>query len=81
VVALIRSGATQREAGLAIGVSQPIVQQALALDAWLRAEGRTDPYAPLRAPPTGRKYHQCRHPSFRFRPLDGFPRWPATPAG
>lgn len=76
-VATLRSqGLKQRDIAKGLGLTQPIVQQALALDEMMQVRGLTDPYEILTAPPTGPKYKMHLHPRFRFEPLEGFPAFP-----
>jgi hypothetical protein len=75
VRALKEQKLTEREIARRLGLTQPIVQQALKLDRMMVAAGLTDPYVPLKAPPEGRKYRQHLHPQYAFRPRDGFPAW------
>ncbi len=44
VVALRQQGCTEREAARRLGITQPAVQRAMALDRMMRARGLTDPY-------------------------------------
>ena len=71
---------TQRQIAAELGIDQPTVQRALALDRLLAKLGRTDPYVPLIEPPEDyarmRRHH---HPRYRYTPLPGFPTEHAAP--
>ncbi len=70
VVGLIEKGTFQREAGAALGITQPAVQNALKLHAAMQAAGVADPYRPLAGPPNDyKKLRRHLHPRYRFTPL------------
>ena len=70
---------TEREIGARLGITQPAVQYAKALQRRLDEAGRSDPYVPLREPPADyAKLRRYKHKRFVQEPLAGFPReWPS----
>jgi hypothetical protein len=70
-------GLTEREVAARLGITQPAVQDAMALHRLMDARGVTDPYELVTTPPADDKKY-CRHRSkrYRFEPLSGFPAWP-----
>jgi DNA invertase Pin-like site-specific DNA recombinase len=70
VMAMTAAGATQRDIGRALGITQPAVQRAAALHRGMEALGVADPYLPLTEPPDDyRRLRRYRHPRYRFEPI------------
>ena len=71
---------TERQIAVRLGITQPAVQYAKALQRELDAAGRTDAYVPVTVPiDDNPKLRRHKHPRFRFAPSPGFPRaWPTT---
>lgn len=68
---------TEREIAKRLGITQPAVQRAKALQRLLDELKRTDPYAPVREPSESGKLRRHRHGRYQFEPLEGFPHsWP-----
>jgi hypothetical protein len=67
-------GLKQREIAGELGITQPAVQDAMALARCMEELGIDDPYVPLAEPPDD--YNRLRmhlHPRYRFEPLDAPP--------
>jgi hypothetical protein len=72
VVALRAAGLTERQVAERLGITQPAVQRAAALDRRMRQRVLTDPYEPIQEPPgDSNKLRRHRHPRYRFVPLGG----------
>jgi hypothetical protein len=72
VVALRRAGRKEREVAKELGITQPAVQKAAALQRKMDELGITDPYVPVTEPPAdGSKLSRHKHKRYRFEPLDG----------
>lgn len=74
VIELRVAGLTEREVAVELGIMQPAVQHAAALNRAMQKAGITDPYQPLTTPPNGDgKLRRHIHPRYEFRPLPGYP--------
>ena len=72
VIALRTAGFSQRQVANRLGLTQPAVQNAIALDQRMKELGLTDPYIPVFEPPADcKKLRRHRHPRYRFEPLNG----------
>lgn len=70
VMALRAAGLTQRQVADHLGLTQPAVQNAIALDRRMKELGLIDPYVPVLEPPSDyTKLRRHRHPRYRFEPL------------
>jgi DNA invertase Pin-like site-specific DNA recombinase len=75
VVALRAAGWEQRAIGKKLRITQPAVQNALALQRKMDQLGIEDPYVRVLSPPEDyKKLRMHKHPRYRFTPLDGFPQ-------
>jgi len=71
-VRLTTQGLDQREVAGRLGVTQPAVTNALALDRKMRDQGLATPYARVLEPPADYpKLRRHRNPKYRFEPLAG----------
>lgn len=78
VVARRAKGESERHVATALGITQPAVQKASALDRVMKRLRLNDPYVPLIEPPRTNcaKLHRHLHPRYRFEPLpDYHPEW------
>jgi len=67
---MVAGGTTQRDVGKARGVSQPIIQHALALHRLIEERGLPDAYLQIREPNMdGSKFRRHLHRRYRFDPL------------
>jgi len=74
VVALRAAGWEQRVIGKELGITQPAVQNALALQREMDRLGIIDPYLRVLSPPEDyKKLRMHKHLRYRFTPLDGLP--------
>jgi site-specific DNA recombinase len=74
VLALKAEGLTEREIATRLGITQPAVQNAMALSRDMDRLGLADPYVPLTQPPDdGGKLCRHRHPRYHFQPLTDRP--------
>ena len=72
-VRLSADGMTQRDIAKALGVTQPAVSNALALDRLMRERGLDTPYLLQSEPPTDfPKLRRHQNPSDHFEPLEGY---------
>jgi DNA invertase Pin-like site-specific DNA recombinase len=72
-VRLHRQGMTQREIAKALGVTQPAVSKALALDGLMRERGLDEPYERLTGPPADYvKLRRSKNAKYRFEALEGY---------
>jgi len=70
VVAMRAAKLKEREIASRLGVTQPAVQYAAALQRRMDALGLTDPYVRLTEPSTTGHVRRHNHPRYRFDPLD-----------
>src|SRR5262249_42074814 len=71
VMQLRALGRTERQIAAELGITQPAVQRAAALDRRMKALGILDPYQPLQSPPEDYpKLRRHRHPRYRFERQD-----------
>jgi hypothetical protein len=76
-VRLAAAGLQQREVARRLGVTQPAVTAALALDRMMRDRGLNTPYTVVFEPPGDYpKLRRHPNPKFRFEPLRGYERPP-----
>lgn len=69
VVKLIGQGIYQREAGQAVGITQPAVQKALKLHKLMVEAKISDPYLAVTEPPDDyQKLRRHKHPRYQFQP-------------
>ncbi len=69
VVKLIGQGIYQRQAGQAVGITQPAVQNALKLHKLMVEANISDPYVAVTAPPDDyQKLRRHKHPRYQFQP-------------
>lgn len=79
VMALRAAGLTQRQVADHLGLTQPAVQNAIALGRRMKELGLTDPYVPVLEPPSDyTKLRRHRHPRYRFEPLTDESTTPPT---
>lgn len=72
VLRLKGEGLTERQIAAKLGITQPAVQNAMALHRTMQKMGITDPYIQLTEPPkNGSKLKRHLNPRYRFEPLDG----------
>ncbi len=72
VVRLRNAGEKERVIAKQLGITQPAVQNAAALQRLMDTLGITDPYVELTEPPSdSRKLRRHKHKRYRFEPLDG----------
>jgi hypothetical protein len=63
----------QRGIAKRLGVTQPAVGEALALDRMMRERGLISPYVPLASPPEDyKKLRRHKNPKYRFEPEEGY---------
>ncbi len=75
VIVLNAARLKQRDIGKELGITQPAVQNALALQRKMDELGIVDPYVRVMSPPEDyKKLRMHKHPRYRFTPLDGFPQ-------
>ena len=61
---------TERQIADALGVTHPVVPQAMKLHRAMQRLGADDPYQVLTEPPAGsNKMRRHKHPRYRFQPL------------
>ena len=71
---------TERQIAKRLGVTQPVVQRAMALHRRMLELGIDDPYQPVSEPPADYgKLRRHRHPRYRFEPLISEPVASVTP--
>jgi hypothetical protein len=64
---------TERHVATALGITQPAVQYAAALDRVMKKRDITDPYLPITEPPSDcGRFRRFRHDRYRFQPLNGY---------
>jgi len=74
-VRLTARGLDQREAARRLGVTQPAVTDALALDRTMRGLGLDTPYVVVADPPADyRKLRRHRNAKYTFEPVNGYQR-------
>lgn len=74
VLGLLSQGLDQRSVAQQLGITQPAVQHAVALNKIMIQHGLSDPYVLLMAPPADyRKLRSWRHRRYQFTPLPGYP--------
>jgi len=74
-VRLTALGLDQREVARRLGVTQPAVTNALALDRTMRGLGLDTPYVVVTDPPADYpKLRRHRNPKYRFEPVNGYQR-------
>jgi hypothetical protein len=72
-VRLTAEGVFQRVAARRLGVTQPVISQALALHRMMTERGLDTPYELVTAPPDDyTKLKRHRHPRYRFEPEQGY---------
>jgi hypothetical protein len=72
VMALTENKLSQDKIAWELELTQPAVQQAVALSRAMKKLGFCDPYLPLNAPPDDyNRLRRHKHPRYRFEPLDG----------
>ena len=72
ILSLQADGLTQRQIAVQLGITQPVVQHAVALTREMTKRGLTDPYVPLMEPPDDySKLREHKHSRYRFSPMVG----------
>lgn len=72
---LQRQGLKQREIAASLGIAQSATEAALHIGRLMKSLGITEPYFRLTAlPRITSRLKRCKHPRYRFEPLDGFPK-------
>jgi site-specific DNA recombinase len=70
-VARRKAGHKERSIAHDLGITQPAVQYAAALQRLMDQLGITDPYVPVTEAPTEGKLCRHKHKRYRFDPLPG----------